>query len=80
MASPCFQSRQVTGKCDICDQSAELMHLPVRPRGFYCARHCPVCASPAKTHDADIHSECAASQLAVSIPVPDMARAESTSR
>ena len=40
----CFQSRQVNGVCDVCQELASLMHLPTRPLGFYCERHCPVCA------------------------------------
>ncbi len=39
----CFQSRQVTGVCDICKEPAENMHMPLRPLGFYCEKHCPVC-------------------------------------
>jgi hypothetical protein len=41
--SNCFQSRQVTGECDICKERAEIMHMPLRPLGFYCEKHCPVC-------------------------------------
>jgi hypothetical protein len=80
MANQCFQSRQVTGKCDICDQSVELMHLPVRPLGFYCAEHCPVCAGSARMRHADFHSETVGSALAIRIPVPFLDQVESASR
>jgi hypothetical protein len=40
----CFQSRQVSGVCDVCQEPTTSMHLPKRPLGFYCAKHCPVCA------------------------------------
>jgi hypothetical protein len=40
----CFQSQQVSEVCDVCGESASSMHLPTRPLGFYCERHCPVCA------------------------------------
>ena len=39
----CFQSRDVTGGCDVCKAPVTLMHLPVRPLGFFCEKHCPVC-------------------------------------
>jgi hypothetical protein len=40
----CFQSRQVSGVCDVCQEPVSLMHLPKRPLGFYCEQHCPVCS------------------------------------
>jgi hypothetical protein len=42
---PCFQSREVTGACDVCKQPCTLMHLPLRPVGFFCEKHCPVCST-----------------------------------
>src|SRR5260370_13739862 len=42
----CFQSREVTGSCDVCDAAADLKHLPMRPLGIYCEKHCPVCSTP----------------------------------
>jgi hypothetical protein len=41
----CFQSKQVTGVCDLCKEPAELMYLPLRPLGFYCERHGPACST-----------------------------------
>jgi hypothetical protein len=40
----CFQSREVTGVCDVCEAPADMMHLPTRPRGIYCEKHCPTCS------------------------------------
>jgi hypothetical protein len=40
----CFQSREVTGVCDVCEAPADMMHLPTRPRGIYCEKHCPACS------------------------------------
>ena len=40
----CFQSRQVSGVCDVCGEPAKSIHLPTRPLGFYCEAHCPVCS------------------------------------
>jgi hypothetical protein len=41
----CFQSDNVSGVCDVCSEPAKKMHLPVRPLGFYCHLHCPVCSN-----------------------------------
>jgi len=51
----CFQSRQVTGVCDVCKEPADPMHLPLWPLGFYCERHCPACSMPSATKPATIH-------------------------
>jgi hypothetical protein len=48
----CFQSPQVTEVCDICREPAEVMHLPLRPLGLYCERHCPACCTPSATKRA----------------------------
>jgi hypothetical protein len=40
----CFQSRDISGVCDVCGEPAGSMHLPTRPLGFYCELHCPVCS------------------------------------
>jgi hypothetical protein len=53
----CFQSREVTGVCDVCDSPASLMHLPARPRGIYCEKHCPVCSMLSLTALAAIHND-----------------------
>jgi hypothetical protein len=42
---PCIQSQEVTGTCDVCQGPVTLMHLPIRPLGFYCEKHCPVCST-----------------------------------
>lgn len=46
---PCFQTQDVTGACDVCKQPTTLMHLPMRPLGFYCEKHCPVCSTLSET-------------------------------
>ena len=40
----CFQSEQVNGVCDVCNEPA--IHVPEQPLGFfYCELHCPVCSN-----------------------------------
>ena len=41
----CFQSQDVNGVCDLCNEPAKSIHLPTRPLGFYCELHCPVCSN-----------------------------------
>ena len=53
----CFQSRAVTGVCDVCDSPADLMHLPTRPRGIYCEKHCPACSALSIVALAAIHDD-----------------------
>ena len=38
----CFQSRQVTGGVRRLQhkEPAEMMHMPLRPLGFFCEKHC----------------------------------------
>jgi hypothetical protein len=53
----CFQSREVTGVCDVCDSPADSMHLPSKPRGIYCEKHCPACSLPSMVALAAIHRD-----------------------
>jgi hypothetical protein len=53
----CFQSTEITGACDVCDSPADLMHLPTRPRGIYCEKHCPVCSVLSIVALAAIHKD-----------------------
>jgi hypothetical protein len=55
---PCFQSREVTGGCDVCKRPSTLMHLPLQPLGFYCEKHCPVCSTRCDTTREGDHRRC----------------------
>ena len=51
----CYQSKDVTGACDACGAPADMMHLPARPFGIYCEKHCPICAMASLAALAAIH-------------------------
>ena len=73
----CFQSREVTGVCDVCEAPADMMHLPTRPRGIYCEKHCPACSFTSIMALVAIHDDPRTvgykkgSAVAVSILTPD---------
>ena len=66
---PCFQSREVTGACDVCKQPTPLMHLPMRPLGFYCEEHCPVCSALSETTTGIVVSREISSKAALVRPI-----------
>ena len=51
----CFQAPQLTVACDVCKQRSSLMHLPLRPIGFYCEKDCPVCSMRGDTNGEVAH-------------------------
>jgi hypothetical protein len=40
----CMRSKRLSANCTICGQRPEVVHSPLRLRGFYCDAHCPECA------------------------------------
>jgi hypothetical protein len=65
----CFQSSEVTGACDVCKQAAPSMHLPMRPLGFYCEKHCPVCSTLSETTIGIVVSREISSKAALAPPI-----------
>jgi hypothetical protein len=48
----CWRTRNVIAPCDVCGAHPEVVHVPMRGRGFRCSEHCEYCV-PAASAPAD---------------------------
>lgn len=51
----CVKSTHVSARCDTCGKSPDVVHMPLRWHGFFCAEHCPSCSY--RSGNEDIHGE-----------------------
>ena len=68
----CWRTRNVFARCATCGATPELLHSPLRIRGFFCATHCRCCARPGgrmsetETARHTLLQSCAAARLGTS--------------
>jgi hypothetical protein len=43
MSRDCLRSRHVSAVCSVCGGHPEVCHMPLKAKGFRCARHCEAC-------------------------------------
>jgi hypothetical protein len=43
----CWRTRNVSAPCDVCGARREVVHVPMRGRGFRCSAHCENCGADA---------------------------------
>lgn len=43
--SDCWRTKLISAPCQVCGARAEPIHSPLRLRGFWCEKHCPICSA-----------------------------------
>ena len=49
----CWRTRSVSASCDVCGVRPEVVHIPMRGKGFRCAAHCESCGPAASKPEGE---------------------------